>query len=389
MIRSYCFDTENEWDEGIHLLLFAERESVQESLGFSSFELVFRHTVRGPLKLLKEKILSDDDSSLNLLQYVSDFKNRLSKACEAARSNLKSAQSKMKLHYDINAQDKNFESGDKVLALLPIPGKPLQARYFGPYTVDKKLSDVNYIVNTPGRRKQKQLCHINMLKKYIDRDSSVISSVNLVNFVPLEHNQMDSEDMNFVKSDPASSKLKNSDILKDLDQKLSHLSSDKRLELKQLILEYEHLFPDIPSKTDKIYHDVELIDGSKPVKQHPYRMNPVKQQILRDEDQYLLDNDFIEPSQSKWSSDGTFRMCTGYCKVNSVTKTDTFPIPRIDDCINNIGQAKYVTKFDLLKGFWQIPLTNRAKEISASVTPDGVHQYKVMPFGMKNSPATF
>ena len=170
MIRSYCFDTEKDWDEGIHLLLFAVRESVQESLGFSPFELVFGHTVRGPLKLLKEKFLSDDDSSLNLLQYVSDFKNRLSKACEAARSNLKSAQSRMKLRYDENAQDRNFEPGDKVLALLPIPGKPLQARYYGPYTVDKKLSDVNYIVNTPGRRKQKQLCHINMLKKYIDRD---------------------------------------------------------------------------------------------------------------------------------------------------------------------------------------------------------------------------
>ena len=80
-----------------------------------------------------------------------------------------------------------------------------------------------------------------MLKKYIDRDSSVISSVNLVNSVPHEQNQMDSEDMSFVKSDPSSSKLQNSDILKDLDQKLSHLHSDKRPELKQLILEYEAL----------------------------------------------------------------------------------------------------------------------------------------------------
>ena len=61
-------------------------------------------------------------------------------------------------------------------------------------------------------------------------------------------------------------------------------------------------------------------------------MNPVKQQILREEVQYLLDNDFIEPSQSEWSSpcilvpkpDETFRMCTDYRKVNSVTKTDTF-----------------------------------------------------------------
>ena len=106
---------------------------------------------------------------------MSDFKNRVSKACEAARSNLKSAQSKMKLHYDENAQDRNFEPGDKVLVLLHIPGRPLQARYYAPYTVDKKLSDINYIVNTPGRCKRKQLCHINMLKKYIDRDSSVIS----------------------------------------------------------------------------------------------------------------------------------------------------------------------------------------------------------------------
>ena len=54
-----------------------------------------------------------------------------------------------------------------------------------------------------------------------------------------------------------------------------------------------------------------------------------------------------------------------------------------------IGNANYITKFDLLKGFWQIPLTERAKEISAFDTSNGLFQYNVMPFGMKNSPATF
>ncbi len=88
-------------------------------------------------------------------------------------------------------------------------------------------------------------------------------------------------------------------------------------------------------------------------------------------------------------SNGSYRMCTDYRKVNSVTKTDSFPIPRMDDCIDKIGSAKYVTKFDLLKGFYQVPLTERAKEISAFVTPEGFYQYKVMPFGMKNSSATF
>ena len=110
---------------------------------------------------------------------------------------------------------------------------------------------------------------------------------------------MNSKDMNLKKSDPASSKLQNSDILKDLDQKLSHQDPVQRKELKQLIHQYEHLFPVIPTRTDKIYHDVE---DSQPVKQHPYRMNPTKQKHLKEEIQYLLDNDFIEPSQSEWSS---------------------------------------------------------------------------------------
>ena len=72
-----------------------------------------------------------------------------------------------------------------------------------------------------------------------------------------------------------------------------------------------------------------------------------------------------------------------------VTKTESYPSPRIDDCIDKIGRAKYVTKFDLLRGYWQVPLTERAKEVSAFVTPHGLYQYKVMPFEMKNSPATF
>lgn len=68
MIRTYFYDTEKDWDEGVHLLLFAARESVQESLGFSPFELVFGHTMRGPLKLLKEKFISSSNESLNLFQ---------------------------------------------------------------------------------------------------------------------------------------------------------------------------------------------------------------------------------------------------------------------------------------------------------------------------------
>ena len=97
----------------------------------------------------------------------------------------------------------------------------------------------------------------------------------------------------------------------------------------------------------------------------------------------MLDNDFIEPSQKDWSSlclplpkpDGTFRLYTNYRKVNSVTKTDSFPMPRVDDCMDNICHAQYVTKFDLFKRLCPIPLTNKVKKMLAFVTPDELYQY--------------
>ena len=134
-----------------------------------------------------------------------------------------------------------------------------------------------------------------------------------------------------------------------------------------------------------------------PIKQHPYRVHPEKQKKMSAEVDYLLEHDLIEPSSSPWSSpcllvpkpDGSVRFCTDFRKVNHLTKPDSFPMPRIDDCIDRIGQAQYVTRLDLLKGFYQIDLTPDAREISAFVTPDGLFQYKVMPFGMRNGPATF
>jgi len=74
---------------------------------------------------------------------------------------------------------------------------------------------------------------------------------------------------------------------------------------------------------------------------------------------------------------------TDFRRLNVVTVTDSFPISRIDDCIDRIGPAKFVSKLDLLKGYWQVPLTERAKRLSAFITPRGLYQYKVMPFGMK------
>jgi hypothetical protein len=108
-----------------------------------------------------------ETSYLNLLDYVSDFKERLYNACKLAQENFKSSQTKMKRWYDKDARNRVSKPGDKVLVFLPIPGHPLQAKYFGPYEIGSELSDVNYVVKTLGRRAEKQVCPINMLKDVI------------------------------------------------------------------------------------------------------------------------------------------------------------------------------------------------------------------------------
>ena len=361
----------------------------------------------GPLLLLKEKWFDKDPEKISVLKYVATFKDRLFRAGQIAKRNLQESQSKMKVWYDRKAKSRCFEPGDRVLVLFPVVGNPLQAKYSGPYKVVKKISDTNYLVKTPDRRKETQVCHINMLKAYHEKPKPQLVTLN--NRLGLEspthskdcvgqvaEKEEDTESEVRLENDQQPIKLQNSQVLNDLGTKLSHLPLVQRKELAEVITQYREVFPDVPSKTNLIEHDVDVGD-SAPIKQHPYRVSPMKKELLDKEVQYMLKNDIIEESQSNWSSpcilvpkhDGGFRFCTDFRKVNDKTKSDSFPIPRIADCIDQIGNAKFVSTFDMLKGYWQVPLTQRAREISAFVTPSGLYQCKVMPFGVKNAPATF
>ena len=405
MLRTFCLEHQRDWDEGVPLLLFGVREVVQESLGFSPFELVFGHRVRGPLSLLSEQ-WTDENVKLNLLDYVVKFRERLQETWELAREHLVSKQGHMKTWYDKKARVRVFQPGDKVLVLFPVQSNPLQARFHGPYTVQKRVGDLNYVVETPDRKKRTQLCHVNMLKLYIDRDAEVDpvvqenqnakadATVNLV--ISVEDSDLDKSGKVYDTTPIPNLKLSNTEALAKLDDKLQHLEPQQREELKSLLLSYKEVFPDVPGRTTAAVHDVD-VGSATPIKQHAYRISPDKVKMSNQEIEYMLEHNIIQRSTSSWSSpcvlvpkpSGSVRFCTDYRKLNSVTKTDVYPIPRIDDCIDRVGDAKYLTKIDLLKGYWCVPLTDRGRELSAFVTSAGLFEYNVMPFGMKNAPATF
>lgn len=168
-------------------------------------------------------------------------------------------------------------------------------------------------------------------------------------------------------------------------------------ELRSLLYNFLQLCSDVPNQCPLVEHDVVLQDGTRPVKQHPFRTSPWKREIMRQEVQFPLDNGLAEMSYSEWASpcilvpkpDGTHRMCTDYRQVNKLTLRDCYSLPRIDDISDQLGEATFVTKLYLLSGYYQVKLSERVKYISAFVTPDGLFQYTVLPFGMINAPATF
>ncbi len=401
LLRAYCTELDRDWEDGLPWLMLAAREAVQESTGFSPNELVFGHTVRGPLAVLKSGCV-DTEPPKNLIDFVNGFRHRLFKAGCMAQDKLCVSQSKMKKLYDRHTERQEFSPGDQVLALMPIVGSPFQAKYIGPYTVSEKSSDLNYIVETPGRKKARRLYHVNLLKPYYKRMIEIDSGQDVKNVVCpalLVTSEVLTQESDGVPEPDESllcGRLKNSESLCNLDKLLAHLPESKRSELAELIHKFPCLFGDIPSRTSWIKHDIDVGDA-QPIKQHFYRVAPAKRSYLDAEVDYMLQNNIAVPSASSWASpcilvpkhDGTPRFCSDFRKLNAVTKSDSFPIPRMDDCIDQVGSAKFVSKFDLLKGYWQVPLSKRAQEVSAFTTPSGLYSYNVMPFGLKNAPATF
>ena len=149
-------------------------------------------------------------------------------------------------------------------------------------------------------------------------------------------------------------------------------------------------------RTHVILHDIDT-EGATPVKQAPRRQPIAHKEEVEKQIEELKQKGLIEPSTSPWSSpvvivkkkDGTSRFCIDYRELNSVTRKDAYPLPRTDETLDSLRGAAWFSTLDLLSGYWQVRMTERAKEASAFVVREGLFQWKVMPFGLCNAPATF
>ncbi len=148
--------------------------------------------------------------------------------------------------------------------------------------------------------------------------------------------------------------------------------------------------------TSVVQHRIET-GNALPIKQRPRRV-PIH---LRDEEKKqvndMLAQGIITESQSPWASpvvlvrkkDNTLRYCIDYRLLNEVTVKDSFPIPRIDDSLDRLAGSKWFSTLDLQSGYWQVQMAKEDQEKTAFITSHGLFEFRVMPFGLANAPATF
>ncbi|GFX28473.1 hypothetical protein TNCV_1152821 [Trichonephila clavipes] len=388
VIKALCVESGEDWEEVLPLALFSLRTVAHESTGFSPTELVMGKNLRTPQTLVYEEWMEEGNTSQSVVEYILQLNNRLKRCQDIAITRMKECQLKRKTWYDRDAVERKLVEGDLVMVLVTSKQNKLEVNWKGPGKVLSRISDTNYVIDLPGRRDRSTIYHVNLLKPYHRRPE-------LVSLVVEEVSDGIEGDAEIPYPDKQCTKFDYHEILRESQLQLK-LSPSQIDELKEVITKNKNVFSQDPGMTHLMRMDIELI-SDKPIKTKPYRMSPRQINILREEIKRLLELGVIEIGQSDYTSPLILvespnkdpRPCVDYRRLNEITRAEFFPLPNMEEIVEKVSAAPYVTVMDLSKGYFQIPLTPRAQRYAAFVTPFGSYIPKKMMFGLVCAPNYF
>ena len=181
-----------------------------------------------------------------------------------------------------------------------------------------------------------------------------------------------------------------------LDSKREQVNLENIPVIREFLDVFPEELPGVPPDRE-VDLSIEVVQGTTPISRAPYRMAPTELKELKTQLQELLDKGFVRPSVSPWGAlvlfvkkkDGTLQMCIDYRQINKVTVKNKYPLPRIEDLLDQLRGGSVFSKIDLRSGYYQL----RVKEVdvpkTAFRTRYGHYEFLVMPFGLTNAPVAF
>ena len=382
ILKRLCAEQPKQWDRYLPAVLFAYRSAINESTGFSPFELIYGRPVRGPMEILRSYYSSEDttDDVKTVYKYIIDLKTTMGDTMKIAQEELAKAQGKQKKYYDRGAKPRKIKVGSKVLLLLPTKANKLLLQWKGPFQVIERMSDLNYKIDVKGKIKT---FHVNMMKEFHERDD-VSASITVAD--------IHDDD---VRTDLHLCQLERTEDWRDVVISES-LSEQQRQDEMELLKEFDDILTDLPGTASAVKHSIKTTT-EEPIHVKAYPIPYAIREIIKAEIEKMLNMGIIRKSSSPYAAppvlvskpDGSKRFCVAYMKLNSITVFDSEPMPDPNEVYLRMKGKKYHSTFDLSKGFWQIEMDAESIPKTAFSTPQGHYEFLKMPFGLKNSVSTF
>jgi hypothetical protein len=191
--------------------------------------------------------------------------------------------------------------------------------------------------------------------------------------------------------------IKSSEFLKALDINLK-LPKNQKKQLEKVLLNHQKAFSldGQIGQYQKLQYEIKLKPDVHPVSLAPYNTSPEKQEAIDKQIDKWLALDVTEPADSPWGAlvvvvfrGGKARICVDYHKVNALSLSDEYPLPRLTDILQALSGSQWLSSFDALSGFQQLEVKKEHKPITAFRSHRGLYQFKQLPFGLHNGPSVF
>ncbi len=246
--------------------------------------------------MVREGWTEERSPEFPVVAHVVQMRDRLEEMMEIVQETTTKAQLNQKRYYDKGTKQRELKAGDQVLVLLPKEKNKLKLKWVGPYKVVRAVTPVDYEVATPGRRQEKKVYHINLMKLW--KSPTQAPAPNLMSIMEEGNELGEEESTDLSLWEPEGTLIDAAEI------QTPALNPDERKQLLLLVQEFTSVFGPAPGRTTMVEHEITIVDGT-PIQQKPYRVPYSKREVVKEEIQKMLEANTIYQSMG-------FTYCVGW-----------------------------------------------------------------------------